>query len=93
MKKKNRHSHARRTPRHLPPLPHALHLPLAVRLRLALHVVVIVGPAPRPDEEGRAEQRGGRGADLVDLGDGLREGRRVDEDGLVESAFLGGRGG
>lgn len=88
MKKKNRHSHARRTPRHFPPLPHALHLPLAVRLRLALHVVVIVGPAPRPDEEGRAEQRGGRGADLVDLGDGLREGRRVDEDGLVEPAFL-----
>lgn len=61
-----------------------------MRLRLTLHVVIIVGPTPRPDEEGRAEQRGGRGADLVDFGDGLWQGRRVDEDGLVEPAFLGG---
>lgn len=43
--------HTSSTPRNLPPLFHTLHLPLPVRLRLALHVVIIVGTAPRSNEE------------------------------------------
>lgn len=72
-----------------------------MRLRLAHHVIVIERLAPRADEEGRAEQRRRAGADFGDGRDRGREGRRVQEDFLVESVGgvrgfsegLGGGGG
>lgn len=56
-----------------------------MRLGLALHEVVIVGGAAGADEEGGAEQRRGRGANLGHFGDVIWERGRVEEDGLVES--------
>lgn len=53
--RKRRHSHTSSTPRNLPPLLHTFYLALPMRLRLALHVVIIVGAAPRSNEERRAE--------------------------------------
>lgn len=55
-----------------------------MRLGLALHVVIIVCTAPCSNEERRAEQRSGRGADFRNLGYGIGQGRGVDEDILVE---------
>lgn len=77
--------HARRTPRDLPALPHAIQLSPAVRLSFALHVVIVVVLAPRTDEEAGAEQGSRRCADFLDLGDGVGEGSRVHKDLLVES--------
>jgi hypothetical protein len=45
------HLHARRTSRDLPALLQAFNLSSAIRIRLALHEIVIVGLAPRADEE------------------------------------------
>lgn len=47
-----------RTPRDLPPLPHAVEFPRAMCVRLALHVVVIERRAAGSDEETRAHERG-----------------------------------
>lgn len=96
--KRRQNSHTSRTPRGLPPLPHTLDLALALRLRLAHHVVIVERLAPVADEEGGAEQWGGGGADFFDGGDGFGEGGCVDEDLLVESGGvlagdLGGPGG
>ena len=86
--------HARRAARHLAPFLEALGLAFAVGERLAVHVVVIVGFAAGPDEEGGAEEGSGGGADFVDFGDGVRERGGVDEDLLVESGGnMLGRGG
>lgn len=56
-----------------------------MRLRLAHHIVVIVVLASCTDEEGSAHQRGGAGADLLDLGDGVWEWGGIDEDRLIEA--------
>ena len=79
------YSHAGRAPRHLAPLAQASVLARAVRLLLALHEVVIVRPAPRADEVGRAQQRCRGRAQLVDLGDAGRQRRGVDERRVRES--------
>lgn len=47
--------HTSCTSRDLPPFLHTLHLPLPMRLGLALHVVIIVCTAPCSNEEGCAE--------------------------------------
>ena len=93
--------HTLSTPSNLPPLPHTLLLPAAVRFGLALHVVVIERFAAVADEEGCAHQRRGGGAAFGDGGHGGREGGRVDEDflgeavggGLVGGGGTGQRGG
>ena len=81
----NLYSHTSRTPRNLPPLSHALHLPPPVRLRLAHHVIVVERLASRADEEGGTEQGRGTGTDFGDFGNGVWQGGRVEEDFLVES--------
>lgn len=80
------HIHAGRASRHPPPLLQAFELPPAARLGLALHVVIVEVAAPGADEERGGQERGGRGADLLDGRDRVREGRGVDEDVLVEPA-------
>jgi len=79
--------HARGAPRDLPALPHALDLALAPSLVLALHVVVIVCPAARADEERGAQKRRGAGTDLLDRGYRVGQRRRVDDDAVVEDGF------
>ena len=69
--------HACRAPRHLPTLPHALVIAPAVRLRLALHEVVVVRAAARPDEVCGAQQWRRRRADLGHLGDVIGQRGRV----------------
>ena len=64
----------------------ALELAPARVLGLALHVVVIVVLAACADEEGGREKRGGAGANLLDLGHGVRQRGGVVENLLVEAA-------
>lgn len=63
----------------------ALELALARVVVLALHVVVVVGLAAGADEEGSREQRGGAGANLLDLGNGLGQRGGVVQHLLVEA--------
>ena len=69
--------HTSRTPRHLPPLPHAVDFPRAVCVRLALHVVVIERCAAGSDEEACAHEGGGGCADFFHGGDFGGEGGAV----------------
>lgn len=80
--------HARRTPGYLPALLQTLNLSSAIRIRLALHEIVIVGLAPCADEEGGTHQGCRGGADLWDLGDVVWHGSGVDEDMLGESGEI-----
>lgn len=66
-------------------LPQAVQLSPSVRLRLALHVVIVVGLAAGSNEEACAHERGGRRSNLLDFGNGVRERSGVHEDLLVES--------
>jgi hypothetical protein len=77
--------HARSATGHLPALFQTLHLALAIGIRLAPHIVVIVRAAPGTDEEGRAHERSGRCADFLDFRDVIGERGGVDEHLLVES--------
>jgi hypothetical protein len=79
--------HARRAPRHLTALLHAVQLAPAVGLGLAHHVVIVVGLAPGTNEEGGAEEGCRAGAELLDLGDVVGERGGVDEGLVVESAL------
>lgn len=76
--------HTSRTAGDLPSLLQALDLPAPIGLGLALHKVIVVRLAPVSDEVRRAHQRGGRRANLIDLGDMVGHRRRVDQDMLVE---------
>lgn len=86
--------HRCRTSSHLPALSHAVQLTPAIGLRLALHVVVIVGLASCADEVAGAQEGSGGSADLLHLGDVVGEGSGVDEDVLVEAGEVscGARG-
>jgi len=65
-------------------LPQAIQLAPSVRLRLALHVVIVVGLAARSNEEARAHKRCRRSSNLLDFGNGVWERSGVHEDLLVE---------
>lgn len=65
-------------------LPQAVQLSSSVRVRLALHVVIVVSLAARSNEEARAHKRCRRSSNLLDLGNGVRERSGVHEDLLVE---------
>lgn len=65
---------------------HAFELAPARVLGLALHVVVIVGPASRTNKEGGREKGRGAGTNLLDLGDRVGERGGVVKDLLVEAA-------
>ena len=54
-------------------------------LLFADHVVIVVRPASRTNEERSRKEGSGRGADLGDFGDGVGERGGVEEDRLVES--------
>ena len=79
--------HARRAPRHLAALFHAVQLAPAVGLGLAHHVVIVVGFAPGTDEERGAEEGRRAGTELLDLGDVVGKRGGVDEVLVVESAL------
>lgn len=68
-------------------LPQAVQLSPSVRLRLALHVVIVVGLAAGSNEEACAHERCGRRSNLLDFGNGVRERSGVHEDLLVESGW------
>jgi hypothetical protein len=76
--------HASGTPGNLAALLHALQLSPAVRLGLAHHVIIVVGLAPRANEERSAEQGRRTGSELLDLGDVVGQRGGVDEGLLVE---------
>lgn len=76
--------HALGAARYPPALLHAVKLATAVGIRLALHVVIVVIAAPGADEERGGEERRGAGTDLLDLGDGVREGGGVVVELVVE---------
>ena len=82
-----RNVHARRASRHFAALFHTVQLAPAIGLGLAHHVVIVVGLAPRADEEGSAEKGGGAGAELLDLGDVVGQRGGIDEGLVVESAL------
>jgi hypothetical protein len=65
-------------------LPQAVQLSPSVRLRLALHVVIVVGLAARSNEEARAHKRCRGSSNLLDFGNGVRERSGVHKDLLVE---------
>lgn len=65
-------------------LPQAVQLSSAVRLRLALHVVIVVCLAARANEEARAQKRCRGGSHLLDFRNGVGEGSGVHKDLLVE---------
>lgn len=46
--------HACSTSGNLSPLLHAIELPSSIRVRLAFHVIIIVGSAPSTNKKGRA---------------------------------------
>ena len=58
-----------------------------MRLRLTDHIIIIESLAAITNKERSAQERGGRGADFFNWGDGGREGGCVYEDLLVESAI------
>lgn len=81
--------HTPRASRHPPALLQAFELALAGVLGLALHEVIVVVLAPRADEEGGGQQGGRAGAELLDLGDRVRERSGVDKVLVVEPALPG----
>ena len=79
------YSHASRTSGCFPPFLHAFDLALAVCLSLAYHIVIIEGFTSCTYEEGGAEERSGAGTEFFDLGDGVWQWGRVDQNLLIES--------
>lgn len=79
------HVHAGGTSCHPATLLQALVLALAGVLGLALHVVIVVGLAPRPDKERGGEEGRGSSTELLYLRDRIGERGGVVEDLLVEA--------
>lgn len=71
------YAHTTRTPGHFPALLQAVEPGSAARIGLALHEVIVVIPAPRADEEGGGQKRSRTGAEFLDFGDRVGQGRRV----------------
>jgi hypothetical protein len=82
------HIHTRGASRHSSALLQAFRLALARVLRLALHVVIVVRLASGTDEEGCGHERGGGGANLLDLRDRVRKRSGVVELLLVEAVRI-----
>lgn len=76
---RSRYVHASRTPGHPPALLQALELALAGVLGLAFHKVIVVVLAPGADKERSRKKRSRSGAELLDLGDRVGQGRGVNE--------------
>jgi hypothetical protein len=66
----------------------AFKLALARVLGLALHEIIVVRTASGANEEGSRQQRRRGGANLLDLGDVLRQGGRIDQNLLVEAVAI-----
>lgn len=66
-------------PRHPPALLQAIELGSAGCVGLALHKVIIVIPTSGTDEEGSGEERSRTGAQLLDFGNRIGQGRCVKE--------------
>lgn len=81
--------HASSAARHLAPLLQAIELPAAIRLVLALHVIVIECLAAVANEVRRTRQECRGSANLLHLGDVVRHGGGVHEDMLVEPVGRG----
>lgn len=81
--------HARSATSDLSTLLQAFQLAPSFGLLLALHVVIVVGPAAVANEEGRAQQRGRGGTDLLHLRDVIGHRSRVVEEVLVEPGHDG----
>jgi len=79
--------HAGGTSSDLPPFLHAFQFTPAVRLGLAHHVIIIVGLASCPNEEGGTEERRRACSNLLDLRDVIRKRGGINEGLLVESAL------
>jgi hypothetical protein len=86
---KGRSLHAAGTPGDLAPFAHAIELAAAIGLLPAHHKVVIIRLAFCPDEEARAHQRCGAGADFIDGWNRRGERGRIDEDLAVKPADTG----
>ena len=79
--------HTSSTPRNLPPFPHAIYFPFAMRLGLAFHIVIVKSGASCANEERCTEQRSWRSTDFCYFGDGIGEWGGIDENGLVEAVL------
>ena len=80
--------HADGTPSDPPSLLQALKLTFPTSLMLAEHVVVVVCSTPVTNEEGCGHQWCRGGAYFGDWWDGFRQGRFVNQGGLVEAFVL-----
>ena len=77
--------HTRSTSSDFPAFPEAVKLPSAVRLRLAHHIVIVVGFASRPNKVRGAHQRCRSCPELCHLRNIIGERSGVQKDLLIES--------